>query len=293
MKTKISIMLAVVLITVTSLGINGCIPRAKYEMTVQLSEPLASGGQFATKTHNGGIKVTGGETEKCDITAKITAKADTEEDAKKLAEQVKIIFERSGDKLTAKVVKPKVIDNKYVGVSFNITLPKQTSLELVTHNGAVIIKEIDGDIEARTHNGAVYAGGVKGDLLLTTHNGEIRCDGVLGDVKLQTHNGGINCQGVTGNVELSTHNGGAEVVYSADAGPAVNASLTTHNGSIKFKAPQGLSAKVEASTHNGSVHTDIPITVVGKISKNKLNGTIGSGEGKLYLKTHNGSIKIK
>ena len=112
-------------------------------------------------------------------------------------------------------------------------------------------------------------------------------------MKLQTHNGAISCKGVTGNVELSTHNGGAEVVYSDDAAPAVNASLTTHNGGVDLKAPPGLSAKVEASTHNGSVHTDIPITVVGKISKNNLVGTIGSGEGKLYLKTHNGTINIK
>ena len=112
-------------------------------------------------------------------------------------------------------------------------------------------------------------------------------------MKLRTHNGGINCKGVTGNVELSTHNGQVNVVYSDDAAPAVNASLTTHNGGVELKTPQGLSAKVEASTHNGSVHTDIPITVVGKVSKKNLVGTIGSGEGKLYLKTHNGSINIK
>ena len=126
-KTKILIISAAVLVAVSSLGINGCIPTAKYEMTVELSEPFASGGQFATKTHNGEIKVTGAETEKCDITAKITAKANTTEEAKKLAEQVKIKFERSGDKLTAKIEKPKILDNKYIGVSFNITLPKQVN----------------------------------------------------------------------------------------------------------------------------------------------------------------------
>ena len=287
-KTSILVIVVAVLVGVISLGMSSCDPKAKYEMTVQLSEPMEAGGQFATKTHNGEIKVTGAQTEKCDITAKITARADTTENAKKLAEQVKIKFERSGDKLTSKIEKPK-----YVGVSLYITLPKQTGLDLITHNGAIVINQIDGDIEARTHNGAVRAGGINGSVVLTTHNGEIRCDGVLGDAKLQTHNGGINCNGVTGKVELSTHNGGAKVVYSEDAAPAVNASLTTHNGGIELKTPKGLSAKVEASSHNGSVHTDIPITVVGKIRKNKLNGTIGSGEGHLFLKTHNGSINIK
>ena len=105
-KLQVLIVVAAILIAASSLGMNGCVPRAKYEMTVELSEPMESGGQFATKTHNGEIKVTSGETEKCDIMAKITAKANTKEDAKKLAERVKIIFERSGDKLTAKIVKP-------------------------------------------------------------------------------------------------------------------------------------------------------------------------------------------
>ena len=292
-KLQVLIVAAAVLIAVSCLGMDGCVPKAKYEMTVQLSEPMESGGQFATKTHNGEIKVTVAETEKCDITAKITARANTEENAKKLAEQVKIRFEQTGNKLTAKVIKPKIIDNRYIGVGFDIMLPKQTSLELVTHNGAVNINQIDGNIEARTHNGAVHADGVKGSVVLTTHNGEIRCDGVLGDVKLITHNGGISCKGVTGNVELSTHNGGAKLTYSDDASPAVNASLTTHNGGLEFIAPKEFSGKVEASTHNGSIHTDIPIKLVGKISKKNLVGYIGSGEGKLYLKTYNGSINIK
>ena len=34
-------------------------------------------------------------------------------------------------------------------------------------------------------------------------------------------------------------------------------------------------------------------TVIGKVSRRKLKGTIGEGEGKLLLETHNGSIKIR
>jgi len=50
---------------------------------------------------------------------------------------------------------------------------------------------------------------------------------------------------------------------------------------------------VDASTHNGSINTDLPITVTGKVSKSKLTGTIGNGDGKLYLETHNGSIRLR
>ena len=52
-----------------------------------------------------------------------------------------------------------------------------------------------------------------------------------------------------------------------------------------------------AWTHNGSVRTDLPLTVVGKLTKRKLTETVRPGQlfcvGKVYLRTHNGSIRIK
>jgi hypothetical protein len=36
---------------------GGCIPTAKYERVVRLSEPLPIGGLFEAQTHNGSIKI--------------------------------------------------------------------------------------------------------------------------------------------------------------------------------------------------------------------------------------------
>jgi hypothetical protein len=51
-----------------------------------------------------------------------------------------------------------------------------------------------------------------------------------------------------------------------------------------------------AWTHNGSVRTDLPITVVGKKHKRLLQTAV-PGQllcvGKVYLKTHNGLVRIK
>lgn len=51
-----------------------------------------------------------------------------------------------------------------------------------------------------------------------------------------------------------------------------------------------------ASTHNGSVRTDLPLTVIGK-KRRKLIEALGAGQlfciGKVYLKTHNGSVRIR
>lgn len=52
-----------------------------------------------------------------------------------------------------------------------------------------------------------------------------------------------------------------------------------------------------AWTHNGSVRTDLPLMVVAKANIKKLAETVRPGQlfcvGKVYLRTHNGSIRIK
>jgi len=51
-----------------------------------------------------------------------------------------------------------------------------------------------------------------------------------------------------------------------------------------------------AWTHNGSVKTDLPLTVIGK-KKRKLIDALGAGQlfcvGKVYIRTHNGSVRIR
>jgi len=51
-----------------------------------------------------------------------------------------------------------------------------------------------------------------------------------------------------------------------------------------------------AWTHNGSVKTDLPLTVIAK-KKRKLIDALGAGQlfcvGKVYLRTHNGSVRLK
>ncbi len=256
-------------------NIGSCAMRAKYERTVQLSAPLSPGSGFAAQTHNGSITITGADVTDCNLTATITARAMTEEDAKKLAERTTIKLEPFGNKLTAKIDKPTFLMNQSVSVSLDVTAPNRTDLELTTHNGAIRITNITGRL-----NG-------------TTHNGKVTAEQVSGTTELNTHNGSVICREISGDTQLKTHNGNVKVYYSEAAPSVCNISLITYNGGIDLATPSNFSGEVEASTHNGSINTDLPITVVGKISKSKLTGTIGTGQGKLHLETHNGSIGIR
>jgi hypothetical protein len=254
---------------------GGCIPTEKYERVVRLTEPLATGGLFEAQTHNGYITITGADVDECNLTATITARADTVENAQKLAEATVIKLVPSGSKLTAQIEKPELAPDECVCVDLDVAVPNQTSIDLNTHNGALKIENLTGQL-----NG-------------TTHNGTISCKKVAGNIQLETHNGEVSCEDASGDIKLRTHNGNAKAFYSETSPPVCNLSVITHNGSISVTAPPNFSAKVEASTHNGSIDTALPMTVTGSITKGRLTGTIGKGEGNLYLETHNGSIKIK
>jgi DUF4097 and DUF4098 domain-containing protein YvlB len=236
---------------------------------------MSAGGSFTAKTHNSSLTINGAEANDCNLIAIIKAEASNEEDAKKLAEEVDIKLESIDNKITVVIEKPDFMNDSSVSVNLDVTVPSKTDLELNTHNGGVKITNITGDIGGKTHNGGVTA------------------KQVSGTIELETHNGGITCREISGDAELRTHNGGVKALYSKTATPVCNISMETHNGGIKFTAPANFSAVVDVSTHNGSINTDIPITVIGKVCKERLRGTIGKGEGKLQLQTHNGSITIR
>ena len=275
---KVSLGSLLCLLVVTAgccINIGSCAMRAKYQRTVQLSAPLSPGSSFAAQTHNGSITIAGADVTDCNLTATIVAQAVTEEDAKKLAERIKIKLEPWGDRLTAKIDKPTFMRNQSVSVNLDVTVPNRSDLELTTHNGEIRITDITGQL-----NG-------------TTHNGKVTAEQISGTTELRTHNGSMICRQISGDTQLKTHNGGIKVFYSEDAPSVCNISLITYNGGIELTTPSSFSGEVDASTHNGSIRTDLPITVVGKVSKSKLTGKIGTGQSKLHLETHNGSIKIQ
>ena len=274
-KGSLGCLLCLVMFMAGCISIGGCLMQAKYERTVQLSAPLSPGSAFEAQTHNGSITINGADVADCNMTATIVARAATDEEAQELAEKIKVTLVPSGNRLITKIDKPTRLINKSVSVSLDVEVPNQTDLELITHNGGVVLSDIMGKINA------------------TTHNGKVTTENVTGTSVLKTHNGSVTCNEISGDSQLISHNGSVKAFYSGSAASICNISMTTHNGSIELATPPDYSAHVKASTNNGSINTDLPITVTGKVSKSKLTGTIGAGEGELYLETHNGSIRIR
>jgi DUF4097 and DUF4098 domain-containing protein YvlB len=233
-----------------------CTADVKYTRQVNVTVPAGQAETFAAETHNGNITITCCQTTDCNLTAVIAVKAGTEEAAKKIAEQVKVTLLPEGNSIIVKIEKPDMPKDAQLDVSLDANLPARMNLSLMSHNGNIVTADTSGGVKA------------------STHNGNIAHKGTLADFKFESHNGNIDIQ-----------------CKEQSAKPCeINAQ--THNGNIDFAAPENFSASVDASTHNGSIRSDLPIKTTEKTKEN-LKGTIGDSKDKLYLKTHNGSIKIK
>jgi len=239
------------------MAVSGCREyRAKYEKTETAVVPVAEAVALRIETGVGAITVTGADVADCNVHAEIKVKAETEEAARKLAEQVKIEAKLVGDQLRIKVSRPTSLMKRPLEAKFRIVAPKQLKLDCSTQVGGISISDMNDAIK------------------------------VSGNV------GSISCQQVRADIAVTSNVSSVDVVYAATAPGACTTDITTNVGSINLTVPPQWSAQVSAATNVGAVKTDKPIAVVGKIGKS-IKGTVGSGEGRVRLKTNVGSIHIK
>lgn len=230
--------------------------KAKYERTKNLSVPIDSATELYVQTEVGSITMTGIEASACDVTAEITVKARTKDKARQLAEQVQIQVEPSGQRLSIRAKKPAALKSRSLSVNLEIATPRQLDLKCTTHVGTIKVSDMKGRVEASADVGSII------------------------------------CKDVVAAVDLKANVGSIKAKYSDSAPSACNADIATNVGSIEFTGPPQLSAELNASTNVGSLKTSQPLTVVGKVGKS-VRGTIGSGQGRVHLRTNVGSIEIK
>ncbi|MHC5061820.1 MAG: DUF4097 family beta strand repeat-containing protein [Planctomycetota bacterium] len=262
-KCLLSLTLSTFIVGCVSCDINfgdfgGGMGKEEFERTEQLSAPIGTEATLNAETQVGSITVGGADVTECSVTATITTKAPTTEEAEQLAHAVKIKLEPEGDGLRLHVEKPEKKRRRSVKVSFDIMVPVETSLQLESNVGDIEVINIAGAIEA------------------TTNVGDIDCNGAESDVDLETNVGEV----------IAAYSDTAESVFDAK--------LETNVGEVRFAGPADLSAKIDASTNVGSIETQLPLTVTGQLGKS-VRGTVGKGEARatVRLRTNVGSIEIE
>jgi hypothetical protein len=298
-------------------GINFSGPRAKALRDEVVSAPLASGGILKANTSFGHIKTIGAKVQTCEVQAHIQVQASTQEKADALLEQVFVVLESTDEGLSLRVDKPRLGHNESVGVSYDIVVPHQTTLDCTTSFGKIRAEQIEGDVKAKTSFGPIQCDAVTGALDLKTSHGKIDMKDVLtpriladtsfgsvylhcrdsdaspARITLKTSHGSITAKNLQVPVlNTRTSFGSVSAVYAADGPEDLDVTLSSSHGSLSLTPPETFKGRVELSTSHGSIHVDKPVTVQGKLSKDRITGTLGNGPGHIRMNTSFASIKL-
>ncbi|MHC4204443.1 MAG: DUF4097 family beta strand repeat-containing protein [Planctomycetota bacterium] len=243
--------------------------QAKYEKTIQRQAPISSGSKLYVETSFGSITITGGDVTECSVIAEICGRAPTEEEAQLLAEQVKIELETVGSTLTVKADKPSSRNNRSVSISYDITIPQQTSIECSSSYGAIEIANIKGQTSGKTSSGSIDAKNIEGPTNLDTSYGSVNCRNITGDnITLKSSSGSITAEIIKGSAQLTTSYGSITCKDMSE-------------GDLKLKTSSGKIRLSNASFGDCDAHTSY-----GSIVSNDLNGKsikLHSGSGSINL----------
>jgi DUF4097 and DUF4098 domain-containing protein YvlB len=269
-------------LTLTALALlAGSAHGAVLKETFAQSYPFAAGGTLTLRNVNGAVNLDAWDRNEVRIEAEKEVKADSDADARKIMDQVKIDVQASAHGLRVDTKTPQrdsgILDwlsgsHANVVVKYRVHLPRQAAVDAGSVNGPVVLNGTRGQAKLASTNGAVQALGVNGNLVLETTNGQIKATAVTGTVKADTTNGAIDLQF-------------AAVPRAGDL------DLSTTNGGVTVKLPRSAGVSVDAATSNGGVHSDFQVSG-GTPGKHRLSGDINGGGGKLRIRTTNGGVHL-
>jgi hypothetical protein len=147
------------------------------------------------------------------------------------------------------------------------------------------------DLDFETHNGAVKVESVVGEVVTETHNGSIEVEGISGTIHAKTHNGRIQANGEVPHAILITHNGSVEAHLIGS--PTVEGKIVTHNGQIVLGLDDKVETTLDCRTTNGRVIAkELTFSTVKTDGQRELEASVNGGGPDLEIRTRNGNIRV-
>jgi hypothetical protein len=249
-------------VVVATVALAGCVIRmgdnlkSQARRTVELAAAVGDAKVLNVVTEVGTIKLEPSDANDVHVTADVKIKAETDEEAAALLDEVRVTAEPSHETLVVQAVRPGHLGRNQLTV--NLTVKAPAYLRLVCR----------------------------------TNVGDVQMDGFPGPVEARANVGKITCTGLRDRSDLHSNVGDVRAAYASDAPAAIELTASTDVGDVRFTGPKEISAKLNASSNVGSIHTSQPLTVTGMVGKS-VNASLGDGKGKIDLHTNVGSIHIE
>ena len=260
------------------------------EPTESFELPAPASGTLRLHNPNGRTRVCGEDRDNIEVKALKCVRAESEEAAKKLLEQIRIENTPKDGALGLEVGIPKRW-NRRGHVFLEVRVPRGTRVEVSAVNGRIDIEGIRGHVSARSSNGSANIADVIGDIEIATSNAKVSCACTRGRLVARSSNGKIVLEGHHGSIDASTSNG--LITVSLDELGDDGIQLATSNGRIALRLPDDVDADIDLRVDNGIIRNDRTLCSPAREGNGIVRGKLGVGGALIKLRTSNGSISLR
>ncbi len=213
------------------------------------------------------------------------------------------IDDSKSDKTCIKIETVCTSKNNKASMDYVLVVPENVRLELISDDGNIIVREVNGQIIAKTcKSGNIEIDNAQSSIYAQTEN--------LGSIVIHQAHSTVKAFAQHGNITI--HNAKKGIIAQAEKGkldieclqvPTTGkVSLNTSSGNIILRIPESTNAELQAHTQKGTLTCAHYLTVKPLTTqldpnawsrfKQEVEGTLGTGEATITVHTKNGNIKI-
>ncbi len=261
--------------------------------TLHKKYPLRSGGILSVNNVNGNIRIESWNKNEVDI--------EVDERRSRGSYDIEIEILIRPDRIEIDTNHPRSRNRgRSSSAHYTIKVPKEVEIYASSTNGSVLVRDINGPVEAGTTNGSVTVEEIDGEVDAHTTNGDIDLQQINGDIKARTTNQSITLYSVTSTrINASTTNGGIRADFNLDSNGRYDFSTT--NGNVRVTIPEDARADVEAHCRSSKFRSDFDVLTRSSRDYRRRNswssqtvrGEINGGGALLSMRTSNGRIDLR
>lgn len=232
-------------------------------------------------------------------------------------------IEQNGNSVRIGHINDQALRN--VSISYDVTVPKDTSVQSHTGSGNQTVSSVNGPVRAQTGSGNVTISDVGSEVRASAGSGNLEIRNVQGRTYAETGSGNTVATGIAGGFEARA--GSGDITFEQTASGTVRAEtgsgnihlrnvaggleagagsgdvevqgkmasdwrIHTGSGEVEVKLPSDAKFNINAESHSGNVDVRHPVTMQGVLKKNHIEGTVNGGGTLLQVSTGSGTIRV-
>jgi putative adhesin len=192
-----------------------------------------------------------------------------------------------------------------IDIDYEITVPKNSTVEAVTGPGSVKVENIAGFVHAAAGSGNILAANIGPDSKIATRAGTIGITGAHGDLMAATGSGNLTVGDSTvtqarlhtgsGSIATTNFHGGMRVNsgtgnLTIGGMPTADWKLETGSGNIQIHIDPGAKFLLDVETGSGTIDSNLPSPVPNHVTNGVLKSAVNGGGPTVQVYTGSGNI---